>query len=274
MSLIETKMKIGVDSPFSVIHISDTHLTYADMRDGERKVELAEKRSRIFPHAEEVLQKTSKLSKEKNIPVVHTGDLIDFVSVKNVERAKLFCDENDLFMAAGNHEFSLYVGEAKETAEYRNISLSFVQSAFKNDIRMSSRIINGVNFVAIDNGYYFFEEEQFIFLRKEVEKGLPIILLMHTPLYEKNLYDVMMSRCECAYLMGVPEKLMECYSQYRREQQGADETTKKVIEYIASQNLIKGIVAGHEHINYEGMFADRIPQIITACANIRIIEFI
>ncbi len=274
MSLIETKMQIGVDTTFSVVHISDTHLAYADMRDGERKVELAESRSRCFPYAENVLRQASKLSKEKNIPIVHTGDLIDFVSVKNIERAKLFCDENDLFMAAGNHEFSLYLGEAKETAEYRNQSLSFVQSAFKNDIRMSSRIINGVNFVVLDNGYYFFEEEQFVFLRNEVEKGLPVILLMHTPLYEKNLYDVMMGHCDCAYLMGVPEELTECYPDDRKEQQFTDALTEKVMEYIAEEKLIKGIIAGHEHINYEGTFAGRIPQVITACEDIRIIEFV
>lgn len=274
MSLIETKMKIGVNTPFSVVHISDTHLAYADMRDGERKVKLAESRSRCFPYAEDVLNQASKLSKENNIPVVHTGDLIDFVSFSNVERAKEFCDENDLFMAAGNHEFSLYLGEAKEDAEYRNQSLSFVQSAFNNDIRMSSRIINGVNFVVLDNGYYFFEEEQFVFLRNEVEKGLPVILLMHTPLYEKNLYDVMMGHCDCAYLMGVPEELAECYPDDRKEQQFTDALTEKVMEYISEEKLIRGIIAGHEHINYEGFFADRIPQIVTACEDIRVIEFI
>ena len=274
MSFIETKTEIGLDVPFSVVHISDTHLTYADMRDGERKVKLAENRSKSFPYAEDALTLASEISKEKNIPVVHTGDLIDFVSVKNIERAKKFCDENDVFMAAGNHEFSLYVGEAKEDAEYRNRSLGLVQSAFKNDIRMSSRIINGVNFVALDNGYYIFEEEQFTFLKNEAEKGLPVILLMHTPLYEKNLYDVMMSRCDCAYLMGVPEKLTECYPEDRREQQSADELTKRMIEYIADEKLIKGIIAGHEHINYEGLFAERIPQIITGCSDVRVIEFI
>lgn len=274
MSLIETKMKIGVDTPFSVVHISDTHLTYADMRDGERKVKLAESRSRCFPYAEDVLNQASKLSKEKNIPIVHTGDLIDFVSFSNVERVKEFCDENDLFMATGNHEFSLYLGEAKEDAEYRNQSLSLVQSAFKNDIRMSSRIINGVNFVVLDNGYYFFEEEQFVFLRNEVKKGLPVILLMHTPLYEKNLYDVMMVQFDCAYLMGVPEKLTECYPDDRKEQQFTDALTKEVMQYIAEEKLIRGIISGHEHINYEGFFADRIPQIVTACEDIRVIEFI
>ncbi len=271
---METKIKIGVKKPFSVVHISDTHLAYADSRDEKRKNELAISRQKAFPHADETLRLASKISKEKGIPIVHTGDLIDFVSHLNIEKAKEFCDKNDLFMAAGNHEFSLYLGEAKEDAAYRNQSLSKVQSAFKNNIRMSSRIIGEVNFVALDNGYYTFEEEQFDFLKNEVKKGLPIVLLVHTPFYEKKLYDIMMNHCESAYLIGVPEELMEIYPDFRKEQQKTDALTAKVLEYISKESLIKGIVAGHEHINYEGMFADRIPQIITNCPDVRIIEFI
>ncbi|MBQ2706718.1 MAG: metallophosphoesterase, partial [Clostridia bacterium] len=90
-----------------------------------------------------------------------------------------FCDENDVFFAAGNHEFSLYVGEAWEDADYRNQSLAKVQAAFGNDIRFSSRIIGGVNLVAIDDGYSRFDEEHLDLLKAEVAKGLPIVLLMH-----------------------------------------------------------------------------------------------
>ncbi len=274
MSLIRTKMNVGAEEPFCVVHISDTHLTYADMRDGERKVLLSEHRRKCFPDAEETLLFASNTAKEMGIPIVHTGDLIDFVSLMNLEKVKSFSEENDLFMAAGNHEFSLYVGEAKEDADYRNQSIDAVQSSFKNNIRMSSRIIGGVNFVALDNGYYLFEKEQFDFLKKEVEKGLPIVLLLHSPLYERNLYDRMMSESDCAYLVGVPEDLMECYPEDRLEQQKSDEITDKVIEYIGGEKLFRGIVAGHLHINYEGTFAERIPQLTTSCTEVRIIEFI
>ena len=49
MNIIETIVSVGIKSPFRVVHISDTHLTDADLRDGERKVLLAEKRKKIFP---------------------------------------------------------------------------------------------------------------------------------------------------------------------------------------------------------------------------------
>ena len=272
MPVFKSRLNLKSDTPFCIIHLSDTHLTRADMRDGERKVKLANDRKNMFPEAEKVLSEALSLSEELGVPVIHTGDLIDFVSVANLEKVKKITDRYDIFMAAGNHEFSLYVGEAKEDAAYRNQSLSEVQSAFKNNIRMSSRIINGVNFVALDNGYYLFEEEQADFLKNEVKKQLPVVLLLHTPLFEKKLYDFSMTRTPCAYLAGVPDELMKCYPADRYEQQKADSTTLDLIDYIAGEEMIKAVIAGHMHFTYDGLFADRIPQIITGCTDIRITE--
>jgi len=274
MNIINTRLSVGAVKPFRVIHISDTHLTYADMRDGKRKVDLAEKRKKYPGEAEHILDFAHHYSKENGLPIVHTGDLIDFVSIANLEAAKRFTDQNDCFMAAGNHEFSLYLGEAKEDAAYRNQSLRSVQSVFKNDIRMSSRMIGGVNFVALDNGYYLFEEEQLDFLKAEVDKALPIVLLLHTPFYEPALYERMMKSKPCAYLLGVPESLMQGYPPDRFEQQKADEITCKALEYIKNQPQIKAIIAGHLHFNYEGMFDEHIPQIVTSRSDVRIIEFV
>ena len=273
MSIIKTKLNIGVESPFSVIHITDTHLTYADLRDGERKVLLAERRKQSFPYAEQMLKTASDLAKEKGIPILHTGDLLDFVSLANLERVKRFTDENDCFATAGNHEFSLYVGEAKEDAAYRNQSLPAVQAVFQNDIRMASRVIGGVNFVALDNGYYLFDADQLALLKNEAKKGLPIVLMLHTPLYEEKLFAIRTQNRPVAFLAGVPEHLMGDYPPKRFEQQLADEITRETLEYIHHEPLIKAILSGHIHHNYEGLVGDRIPQLTTALSDIRLIEF-
>lgn len=272
MRIINTSLEIGAEKPFEIIHLSDTHLTYADARDSERKVILAKERLSAFPEATECLNRACELSKEKGAPIIHTGDLMDFVSVLNIETVNRFTDENDCFMAAGNHEFSLYLGEEKEDAAYRNRSLHSVQKAFKNNIRMSSRVINGINFVALDNGYYLFEKEQFDFLKDEAKKGLPVVLAFHTPLFDKKLYDICMSKWDNAYLAGVPEELMVCYPHDRYEQQLPDELTLETIAYISDEPNIKAILTGHLHFTYEGTFAVRIPQIVNSCTDIRIIK--
>ena len=274
MNIIHTTLPIGATAPFTIIHLSDTHLTYADLRDGQRKVDLIDWRLPSFPNAEKVLAEAGELSRKLNAPIFHTGDLIDYVSLANLEAVKAFTDTHDVYMATGNHEFSLYVGEAKEDAAYRNQSLPAVQACFKNNIRMDSRVVNGVNFVALDNGYYLFEPEQFAFLKGEAAKGLPMVLMMHTPLYEPALYEVMMGRCPCAYLAGVPEEMMRCYPEDRYMQQLADEVTLEMMEYIAREPLVKAILTGHLHFDYESMYAERVPQIVTGIETARVIEFI
>ena len=51
MNIPRTTLSVGATAPFTAIHASDTHLTYADMRDGQRKVDLISWRLPGFPHA-------------------------------------------------------------------------------------------------------------------------------------------------------------------------------------------------------------------------------
>ena len=272
--IIETKIKVGALAPFKIIHLSDTHMTYADMRDGERKVELANKRSQYYRGAEEVLALASDTARELGAPIFHTGDLCDFVSLANLERAKKFVDENDVTLSAGNHEFSQYVGEAIEDAAYRNQSLDKVQAVYKNDIRAYARRINGVNFIFLDDGYYKIDEGQLDFLKKELAAGLPTVVLMHTPLYEPDLYAIERQHHDSGYLLGVPDELVDGYGSERAKLQRADATTWEAIGLIKNTPTVKAIIAGHLHLNYEKMLTDSILQLTTGCETVRIIEFI
>ena len=251
LNVLSLLLPIGAGRPFTLLHAGDTHLTLADARDGSRKTDLAAKRARVFPHAEEYLEELGRLQEAEHCPIVHTGDLIDFVSEQNLEAVRRFTDTHDCFTAAGNHEFSLYVGEAFEDAAYRNQSLKKVQAAFSNDIRMSSRVINGVKLVALDNGYYRFDEEQLDFLRRECAGDLPVILLMHTPLYTPALHSFMLNvrKAECGYLCGTPESEMGSYSQHRFIQQLPDKATLQTCEYIAGCPQIRCLLTGHFHVD-------------------------
>lgn len=275
MDILKTDIHIENILPFTILHMSDTHLCLADNRNDERKIKLAENRTKSFPQAEQMIKDVEKFNSETNYTIVHTGDLIDFVSFANLDATKKFTDKNDVFMAAGNHEFSLYVGEAFEDTAYRNQSLALVQQAFKNNIRYSSRIINGINFVAIDNSYYLFDEEQLNFLKEQTAGPFPVILLMHTPLYTESLYNHMMNDLHnsCAYLMNVPAEKITMYNAHRLRQQTADETTKQAYELIVNSNNIKAILTGHLHFDYEDKITDKLTQYVTACTTLRIVNF-
>ena len=91
----------------------------------------------------------------------------------------------------------------------------------KNDMRFASRKVNGVNLIAIENGYYLLEGGQWEARKKEAAYGLPMLLFMHTPLYDPELYRIMGEHgClgEAAYMVATPEALMTGYSEYRYRQ--------------------------------------------------------
>lgn len=269
MKLLRNHIRIGIEKPFTVLHASDTHISFADDRDDERKLRLSEDRTRRFGDAWGNLQYIKEKALSENRTVIYTGDLLDFVSELNIEKAKEFTDSVDVFMAAGNHEFSLYLGEAKEDADYRNKSLPKVQSAFRNNIRFSSREINGVLFIALDNSYYLIDEEQFTFLKNECKKGLPVILCMHTPLYTREIFDYSREYTPVpAYLMSVPEELMRDYPADRFEQQKQDALTAEVYDYIVSCEAIKALLTGHIHKDYAGLINGKI-QIASDIATLR-----
>lgn len=275
MEILHTEIKLGIGKPLRIIHASDTHLTFADERDGERKVRLAEQRKNHFLHAESAAQKIKQLHLETGAPVIYTGDLIDFVSEANLEAAKDFAESTDCFMTAGNHEFSLYVGEAKEDAAYRNQSLCRVQASFGNDIRFSSRLYNGVNFVGVDNSYYLFEKRQLDRLKEEVGKGFPVVLCMHNPVYSEELYEYLLDRegrDRPAYLMSVPKEKMKHYSPERYEQQKEDKITHEAYEYILSEKGIKSLLVGHVHCPFEFPLGDKM-QYGVGCTDVRIVDF-
>lgn len=273
MKITTNTLKIGeAEGTIRLLHTSDNHLSHADERDGERKIKLAESRYRAFGgdgnHYEDELDAAIEYATENCDLLVHTGDVIDFVSRKNLELAKQKLSRCEYFIAAGNHEFSLYVGEAKEDDPYRAQSFELVQSAFANPLDFASRVIKGVNLVAADNGYYYFRPAQTEALKRELERGLPIILLFHTPLYTRELYDKMLldRRQPCAYLAGAPDELLQCYDEHRREQQKTTPETERFISLVrencGKDGLIKAILAGHLHFDWEGDYFG-VPQYVT-----------
>ena len=124
MKIREITIPVGALEPFSVLHTSDNHICLADERDNERKRKLAEERGMAISkgHPEQLTKKAEEIfayAKEHQLPVFHTGDLIDFVSEANLDYARNLLKDADVFVAAGNHEFSQYVGEAWEDEAYK-----------------------------------------------------------------------------------------------------------------------------------------------------------
>lgn len=266
-------INVGATAPFRVLHLSDTHLTRVDGRDNERKHTLAARRQSAFPWAEHYFDAAVRYARERNLMIMHTGDLQDFVSEANLDFISSQLIVGDWYTSAGNHEFSQYVGEAKEDAAYKAQSYDKVQEVFPNDLTVASRVINGVNFVAIDNVYYYVTKEQHAAVKREFEKGLPVVLLCHIPLYTpKHCLDTLIrQKGRTSYMMATPPKVIE---DFRRDPSSAaeepyrsravshdiDQPTFEFHFWLKEQPELKAILCGHMHEFYEEQFSPTAKQ--------------
>ena len=268
-------IKLNCEKAFSALHISDTHLSLVDNLYNDLKMKLAAARSRIFPNAEHYLDAAVDYAKRNDMVLIHTGDLIDFTSERNLDCASAHIMGDNVIASAGNHEYSQYVGEAKEDEAYKRRSYAAVQEAFPNNLVFYSKVVNGVNFVAIDDVYYSVTERQHELVEQEMKKGLPVVLLCHVPLYTPKHCEYATKRNDngAAYVTGAPLSVTSTYKadptlpedrQWRNRgvQQRADKPTLEFVKWLKEQRQLKAILCGHCHYFYEERFSPTAMQYI------------
>lgn len=284
MELEKFEIEAGLKEPVTLLHLSDTHICLADERDNERKNVLAAGRIKSAfggsnEQIEQWLDEAMAFGREQADLIIHTGDLVDFVSAANLDFLKAKLKTEDVFFALGNHEFSQYVGEAKEDTAYKMQSFDMVQAASPNDLEFAVRKVGGLRLIALNNGYYFFLPEQVTALKAELAREeMPTILIMHNPIHTGELYRFVREELgkPCAYLVGTPDELMQDYAPDRYEQQKADAVTLGMIELIKTDPQIKAVLAGHLHHGHRSELRPGLPQIIAGagffnkCALIRV----
>ena len=267
MKLIKNTLHVGLEKPVKLLHVTDSHIALADERDDERKHALAKRLG--DPDKEKYLAEHIAYAEANCDLLVHTGDLMDFVSHANVDKAREVLKNEKIFFIAGNHDYSRYVGEAWEDNAYRMNSYMEMGYGLGVPMFFNSRVVGGLNIVGIDNSYYLFEDWHIWRLKKEVEKGLPVILAFHDPLFEQSLYEYHFEHAPhepCTYLVGCDEEHLLRYSEFRAVQQRPDAPTLRMIDYIKSEPRIRAILTGHLHFNFESMLTDTLPQFVTGGA--------
>ncbi len=263
MNIEKSILHIGLEKPLKILHVTDSHIALCDERDNERKMALAERLGNA--DKEKFLEAHLAYGRENCDLIVHTGDLIDFTSQANFDYARKVLADEKVFFAAGNHEFSQYVGEAYEDFAYKMNSFREMQPGLGAPLFFNSRIIGGVNFVSIDNSYHQFEPWQMEKLKKEINKDLPIILCLHVPLFEQSLYDYYISITSpgsSTYLAGCDEDHLP-YDEWRAIEIRPRGVTCETVDFIKSQPQIRAVLAGHLHFSYVSDIAPGKPQFVT-----------
>lgn len=269
LQIIKTEFHIGLDAPVRLLHVTDSHICLANKADAAYDPELidhAKQRGDAFggeAQVESYFEQAMDYARREGIPMLHTGDLYDCMTEANFAYMEKALASVDSIYAAGNHDFCHYVGRAIEDYQYKWENLRRVQPHVKQNLYFDSRIIGGVNIVTLDDGYYLFNKGQEEMLRAEAAKGYPIVLCMHVPLYTPKLAELILEHNPCAYVTGAPREMYTKYPNDRRLQQNPDRATLEMIEYIKSEPMIRLIVAGHVHRNFEEPLDNGVMQICT-----------
>jgi len=270
LNIEKTVIDIGLEKPMKILHVTDNHIALCDERDDERKQAIAAQKATKSEVSKAYLDELVEYAMENCDLLLHTGDLIDFVSKANVEYARKLLRNEKLLFIAGNHEYSQYVGEAWEDMTYRlNSCKSMGPDGLGVNLFFTSRVIGGVNFVGIDDAYHQVEDWQTWRLRMEVEKGYPVVLFLHAPLFEQHLYtkSVEFWQDGSAYIVGCDEEHLLNYPELRAAEQRPTEATKRFVEYVNGESGIKAILAGHLHFSFESRLPGGIMQYVTGCGD-------
>ena len=257
MVLAYQHVHIGLEKPFSVLHISDTHLMAIDDDETDR-LDFARLRRRTFGGRQEEALRDSLAWARKNVDaVVHTGDIIDFQTKANLRLVEKYFGTAGLPLAAsmGNHEFWRCIGgeRAQPTDAFNALSRKTLAKSYPFDIELQSTIVGGVNFVTIEQVYGFVTAHQVERFAAEVKKGLPIVLCMHVPFMTDGIW-----RAKCKYRDSCDRKytdsaLPDPTGDYKRQTE--DRTTAEFVRYLKSEPLLKAILAGHLHITVSDRFS-------------------
>ena len=265
MSLCYAMVKIGLEKPFSVLHISDTHLTAAYPTENEKKQKLHEVRTATFGgRQEEALRDALAWAKQHVDYVVHTGDIIDWQSEANFDLVKKYFG-TDIIASVGNHEYSsdMWLSDPKQedTEKYKDLTRAKVQSVYPFDVRFQAQEVNGVNFITLDDIYGYVTKEQVSRFKEEVKKGLPIVLCMHVPFHTEITWRANVRFWEDKGPM--PSGQMKAPSgDYKIQLE--DPVTRDFIAYLKKEPLLKCILAGHTHVPVEDQFSPTCREYVVA----------
>lgn len=266
LSLAYATVEIGLEKPFSLLHISDTHLTAAYDHEGEKKLKLREVRTRTFGgRQEEALQDSLAWAREHVDYVLHTGDLIDWQSQANLDLARRYFGDG-IMGCMGNHEFSadMWLSEPKEEATelHKDRSRDMLRQAYPFDISFQAQQVRGVNFICMDNVYGTVTPAQAALFRQEAKRGLPMVLCVHVPIFTPQIW-----RANCRFWSKKLAARMDdpAYApggDYKAQQ--TDAVTRGFISYLRQEPLLKAILSGHMHITVEEQFSPTARQYAVA----------
>ena len=265
---VRVSLAVGAKAPFKALHFSDSHVSQSDAQDlldgDECAMILYNARYPRFPVSVQSLAAVCAYGRRNKTLLLNTGDLFDFRSEANLRCVERAFKGVDVFSCLGNHEGGGHhsKGMNPQTKEARDALRARYEKALGNPLLVASRVVNGVNFVAFDNGGLERDhvKEQAAAIKAEFAKGLPVVLMCHKPIYTPEL---IVDMCEKRNRPR-PSRNLHGYVMLGEE---ACETkphavTRDLVEFLRRQHNLKAVLCGHLHFEWRGTFNGNVPMLV------------
>ena len=259
LKVTPVEIKVGAERPFRVVHASDTHLNFWDVTDfcgnAARETFFGERWVR-FPQSLTSFLATIDYAESRGLPILHTGDLIDWNTRGNAAVCRRTLKGVDFFYALGNHEYHSSAGKSPEMT--REEKRANVAGFVRNDLTVASRVVGGVNLVAFDNGERNLREETVARVKAEFAKGMPVVLLCHIPptYTPKFIENGLAMKKQILRGQGVPESELSKLRPGGPIEPSYDARTRGFWDWAREQSALKAVLCGHTHVEERDRFSD------------------
>ena len=263
-----------IKKKIKIIHIADTHLFMDDERgipflNYSGRMAKAYNQTKHFKtrentNPEKAFEEAIAFAKESNADVITLiGDIFSFPSELAIEWAlsKIEAIGIPYIYIAGNHDWH-YEGMNGKLESLRDkwIEKRLMPLYQGNNPLMAAYDIKGIRFVAIDNSTYEINDKQLAFFSEQVESDIPLVLLIHIPLYApgKNIYY----GCGNPFWGAATDDNFELERRPKWPENGHTKTTFEFYKKVFDSSNLIGIFAGHIHQNSIEIIKGK-PQVVS-----------
>ncbi|WP_214627442.1 metallophosphoesterase family protein [Paenibacillus agaridevorans] len=246
----QTMIRIsGLSQPTLLLHVTDSHMNATDSVEGYGTLS----QSYVDYNFDEVetrahFEKALAFAAERQVDgVALTGDIVNGATVGNVAylESRLGKLQAPILYTPGNHDWE-FPGEpwGEET---RQAHVGKFARLAGGDPSFRVLELNGILLIGIDNSTYQITQAQLDFYQAELERGLPVLLFMHIPIYVPSLLKDVLHMWGSPILLNAEDWDAERMVQWQVKP--ATEATRNFHRLLLDNPLgnLVGIFCGHVH---------------------------
>lgn len=258
ISPIETELKIdGIKKDYIFVHITDSHLTLFSDDDTKEVKASAYGRSQVFKTADGIpsgdrFPAFFEYAEKVNADMIFlTGDIADFPTEANIKAIADNVSRSKVpsLYVLGNHDWSFEFDYHSQSTKEKYIPKYKDLCGGNTDFQVKQ--FDDLQIIAINNSQDQVTYEQYELTKKQLENGLPTIIIMHIPIYVDTLAQATIDVWGKPILMGPG---------------GVSPTESTTLFYnliTDENNKVQAIFAGHVHFDHEDEFLPGRMQIVT-----------